>query len=124
MQPQQLRQFAPDRHLAALGAFAAANRHDALAETNILDTQLHQLRGPYAGLEQRLQHDAGAPFSGRAQAGTLACRFEHRLALRIVDALADQDAGDRGGGAFEGVPLISVPKVPVSNSDNYRMAIR
>ena len=126
MQPQQLRQVAPDRHLPALSALALADGDHALDEADILDTKLHQLGSPGAGLQQRLQHqsgaavlgvglveeakffldgqpiDAAAMFRGRPQPGALPGGFEDGLALRVVDALTHEDGGDGGGGAFDG----------------------
>ena len=125
MQPQQLRQVAPDRHLPALSALALADGDHALDEADILDTKLHQLGSPGAGLQQRLQHqpgaavlgvglvekakfflncqpiDAAAMFRGRPQPGALPGGFEDGLALRVVHALAHEDGGDSGGDAFD-----------------------
>jgi hypothetical protein len=126
MQPKQLRQVAPDRHLPALSALALTDGDQALGQADILDAKLHQFRGPGACLQQRLQHqpgtavvsvglieeaelffncqsiDAAAMFRGRPQPGAFPRGFEDSLALRIVHALAHEDGGDRGGGALDG----------------------
>ena len=118
MQPKQLRQVSPDRHLPALFALALADGDHALDEADILDPKLHQLGGPGAGFQQRLQHqsgaaalgvglveeaklllycqpiDAAAMFGGGLQAGAFPGGFEDGLALRVVDAFADEDGGD------------------------------
>ena len=125
MQPQQLRQVTSDRHLPALSALALVDGDHALDEADILDTKLHKLRSPGAGLQQRLQHQAGAAvlgvglveeaklflncqpidaaamFRGRPQPGALPRGFEDGLALRVVDPLAHEDGGDSGGGALD-----------------------
>ena len=64
MQPQQLGQISPDRHLPALAALAVADRDHALGEADILDPKLHQLGGAGAGLQQGLQHQSGPPTLG------------------------------------------------------------
>ena len=45
--------------------------------------------------------DRGAAIGRRLQAGPLPGSFEHRLALKVVEALPDQDGGDRRDGAFD-----------------------
>ena len=110
-------------NLTALGSLTASNRNDPLGQADILDPQLHQLRGPHAGLQQGLQHETRAAVLGigviekaqfffdrepvhatatrgrGVQSGAFAGDFEHGFALRIVDALADEDGGNGGGGA-------------------------
>ena len=126
VQPQQLRQVTPDRHLPALATLALADGDHTLDETDILDPELHQFGGPGAGLQQGLQHqasatvlgigliketqllldrqpvDATASFRRSTQAGALARGFEDSLALRVVDILAHEDSGNGSGGAFDG----------------------
>jgi len=60
VQPKQLRQVAPDRHLSALSALALTDGDHALGQADILDAKLDKLRGPGPGLQQRLQHQPGA----------------------------------------------------------------
>src|SRR5277367_699401 len=110
VQPKQLRQVTPDRHLPALSALALMDGDHALGQADILDTKLDKLRGPGAGLQQRLQHqpgtavasvglieeaelffncqpiDAAAMFRDRPQTGALPRGFEDGLALRVVYA--------------------------------------
>lgn len=126
VQPEQLSQLAADRHLAPLTALAVANDHDALGKADVLDPQLDQLGGPQAGFEQGLQHQPGSAVAGisliekaqlflhsetvhaaaarrrRLQPGPLSGGFEDRLALGVIQALADEDGGDSGGGTREG----------------------
>jgi hypothetical protein len=126
MQPQQLRQVAPDRHFPALSALALADGDHALDEADILDTKLHELGGSGAGFQQCLQHqpgaavlgvrpvkkaqlfldgqsiDAAAMFRGGPQPGSLPGSLEDGFALRVVDPLAHENGGDRGGGLFDG----------------------
>jgi hypothetical protein len=64
VQPQQLGQLAPHRHLSTLAALAVADRDHALGETDILYPELHQFGGTSAGLQQGLQHHAGPPILG------------------------------------------------------------
>ena len=128
MQPKQLRQVTPDRHFPVLAALAAADRDHALGEADILDPELDQFGGAGTGLQQGLQHQPGTsalgiglveeaqflldrqpldarPTLGRSmQAGTLPGGFEHRLALRVVHPLADEDGGDGGGDTCDGKP--------------------
>src|SRR3954465_2028191 len=54
MQPQQLRQIAPDRHLPAPVALAVADPHHTLSKADILDSELHQFGGASTGLQQGL----------------------------------------------------------------------
>jgi hypothetical protein len=60
VQPQQLRQIAPDRHLPALATLALADGDHALGEADVLDPELHQFGRSGAGFQQGLQHQAGA----------------------------------------------------------------
>jgi hypothetical protein len=125
MQPQQLRQVTPDRHLPALATLALTDGNHALGEADILDAKLHQLRGPGAGFQQRLQHqsgsavlgvslvekakfflngqpiDATAMFRGCPKARALPGSFENGFALRVVHSFPHEDGGDSGGGAFD-----------------------
>lgn len=126
MQPEQLRQVAPDWHLPAPAALAALDRDHALGEAHVLDPELHQFGRAGAGFQQGLQHQPGpavlgvslveeaqllldrqpvhaAAALGRgAQAGPCPGGFEHGLALGIVHPLAHEHGGDGGGGAREG----------------------
>ncbi len=126
VQPQQLRQFPPHRHLSAFATLAVTDRDHALDEADILDPELHQFGGTGAGLQQGLQHQAGpptfcvglieeaqflldgqpvdaaAPFGRSMQAGALPGGFEHFLALGVVDPLADEDGGDGSRGTRNG----------------------
>jgi hypothetical protein len=126
VQPQQLGQLAPHRHLSTLAALAVADRDHAPGETDILYPELHQFGGTSAGLQQGLQHhagapifgvglieeaqflldgqpvDAAAPFGRSMQAGALPAGFEHFLALGVVDPLADEDGGDGSRGTRNG----------------------
>ena len=126
VQAEQLRQVAPDRHLAALAALALLDRDHALGEADVLDPELHQLGRAGAGLQQGLQHQPGpavlgvglvekahllldrqpvhaAAALGRgAQAGPRPGGFEHGLALGVVHALAHEHGGDGGGGTRDG----------------------
>ena len=120
MQPEQLGQFTPDRHFPPLVAFAMADGDHALGQADVLDPELDQLGGAGAGFQQGLQHQPDAPalrvglveeaqllldrqpvhaaatFRGRMQASTLPGSLEHGLALGVIDALTDEDGGDRG----------------------------
>src|SRR3954471_14967170 len=125
MQLEQLGELAPDRHLPALASLAPANDDDSLGEADVLGPDLDKLRHARASLQQGLQQkpgpaapdiglidepqlfldgqavDRGAAIGRRLQAGPLPGGFEHRLALKIVEALPDQDGGDRRDGAFD-----------------------
>src|SRR5437588_8415868 len=120
VQPQQLGELAPDRHLPPLAALAAADDDHPLGEADVLDPELDQLGDPRPGLEQGLQHEPGPPALGVGlvgepqlllerqpidgaaalgrgeEAGLAAGGFEHRLALRVVGALAGANGGDCG----------------------------
>jgi hypothetical protein len=135
VQPEQLGQLAADRHLAPLAALAPANDHDALGKADVLDPQLDQFGSPQAGFEQGLQHQPGSAVAGisliekaqlflhretvhaaavrgwRPQPGLLPGGFEDRLALGVIQALADEDSGDCSGGTREGShdPVCSIP---------------
>src|SRR5208282_2326336 len=126
VQPQQLRQVPPDRHLPALSPLALADGDPPLDDADILDPKLYQFGGSGAGLQQRLQHQSGAAvlgvglveetqflldsqpidtaamFRSCPQPGTLPGNFEDSLALRAVHALAHEDGGDSGGGTLDG----------------------
>jgi hypothetical protein len=126
MQLEQLRQVAPDWHLPLLVALAVADGDHAPGEADVLDPELHQLGRTGAGFQQGLQHQPGptilsvglvqetqllldrqpvhaaAAFRRGTQAGPLAGGFEHRLALGIVHALADEDGGNGSGGTRDG----------------------
>ena len=126
MQPQQLRQVAPDRHLSALSALALADGDHALDEADVLDAKLHKLGGSGAGFQQCLQHQPGAAvlgvrpvkkpqlfldgqpidaaptFRGGPQTGAFPGSFEDGFALHIVHALTHENGGDGGGGMFDG----------------------
>jgi len=126
VQAEQLGQVAPDRHLAALATLAVLDRDHALGEADVLDPELHQLGRAGAGLEQGLQHQPGlaalgvsliekaqlfldreavhaaAAFGRGMQAGPLPGGFEHRLALGVVHALADEDGGNCGSSTLDG----------------------
>jgi hypothetical protein len=54
VQPKQLREIAPDRHLSAFATLALADCDHALGEADIFDLELHQLGNPGAGLQQGL----------------------------------------------------------------------
>ena len=125
VQGQEAGELGPDRHLAPLAALATADDDHTLDQTDVLDPHLDQLRDPCPGLEQSLQHetgpsalgvglvdepelllkdqpvDAATAIGGCGEPELLARNFEHRLALQVVDALASQDGGDRGGDALE-----------------------
>ena len=126
MQPQQLRQVAPDRHFSPLSALALADGDHALDEADILDTKLHELGGSGAGFQQCLQHqpgsavlgvrlvekaqlfldgqpiDAAPTFRRGPQPGARSGGFEDGFALRVVHALTHENGGDGGGGLFDG----------------------
>ena len=132
----------PDRHLPALAALALPDHDDALEEADILDPELHQLGSPGTGLQQGVQYQAGSAalgvslveeaqllFDGQpvdtaallgrgVQAGSLARGFEHRLALRVVDALTGKDGGNRSGGA-RWRAWLSLP-CPVRSANQWR----
>lgn len=126
VKPEELGKFAADRHLALLSALAIADNHDTLGKADIRDPQLDQLGSPHAGFEQGLQHhpgsailsigaiekaqllldrepvDAATGRGRRSQPGLLSGGFENRLALGVIETLADEDGGDRAGGSGEG----------------------
>lgn len=121
VQPEQLRQVTPDRHLAALATPALADRDHALGEADVLDPELDQLGRAGAGFQQGLQHQpdpavlgvslveeaqllldrqpvhAVAALGCGVQAGPRPGGFKHGLALGVVDALADEHGGDGSG---------------------------
>src|SRR4051812_42423014 len=125
MQLEQLGELAPDRHFPALASLAPPDDDDTLGEADVLGPDLDKLRHARASLQQGLQQkpgpaapdiglidepqlfldgqavDRGAAIGRRLQAGPLPGGFEHRLALKIVEALPDQDGGDRRDGAFD-----------------------
>jgi hypothetical protein len=103
VQPKQLRQVTPDRHVPVFAALAPADRDHTLGETDIFDPELDQFGGTGTGLQQGLQHQPGTPalgvglvkeaqfllnrqpldacstFGRSLQAGTLPSGFEHVL---------------------------------------------
>lgn len=156
MQSEQLRELAPDRHFPALASLAPANDDDPLGEADVLGPDLDKLRHAGAHLQQGLQQepgpavadiglidepqlfldrqavDRGAAIGRRLQAGPLPGGFEHRLALKIIEALPDQDGSDRRDGAFDrthdefaeqGSGANSWPKYPpLGKTDRHRGA--
>jgi len=120
VQPEQLRQVAPDWHFAAFATLAVADRDHAFGQAHVLDPELHQLGRAGTRLQQGLQHQSGSAALGvglveeaqllldrepvhaaaalgrGAQAGPCPGGFEHGLALGVVDALADEHGGDGG----------------------------
>src|SRR5215208_6656050 len=126
MEPEQLGQFAPDRHFPPFVAFAVTDGDDALGQADVLDPELYQLGGAGAGFQQGLQHQPDAPalrvglveeaqflldcqpfhaaamFRGSMQASTLPGSPEHGLALGVIDAFTDENGGDCFRGARNG----------------------
>ena len=126
VQLKQLGQVAPDRHLPPLVALAVSDGEHTPGKADVLDPELHQLGRAGAGFQQGLQHQPGpavlgvglveetqllldrkpvhaaATFGRGMQAGFLPGGLEHRLALGIVHALADEDGGDRRSGTLDG----------------------
>jgi hypothetical protein len=54
VQPKQLRQVSPDRHLSAFATLTLADHDHALGEADIFDPELHQFGNPGTGLQQGL----------------------------------------------------------------------
>ena len=54
VQPQELGELAPDRHLPPSAALAAADDDHSLGEAHVLDPELDQFGDPGPGLEQGL----------------------------------------------------------------------
>ena len=79
-------------------------RHDEMLSLDSLEdlgTMAEIIEEPQF-LLNRQPVDAAAAFGRCAQAGALPGGFEDRLALGVVDPLADEDGGNGGGGALGG----------------------
>ena len=85
VQPQQLRQIAPDRHLPTLSTLALADRDHALGEADVLDPELNQRGRAGTGLQQGLQHQPCAAVLGVGLVEEAQFLFDAQL----VDAAGD-----------------------------------